>query len=155
MRRAKMERLRRRLGECVPVSLVFPNASLSLEEEVEVPAHHDDEDQDEEDAQASPIGRIWPSGIYEDQGGDEGEDEGDSITAYPSPERSPFLRPVNPISDHEVDNHDHLSDPIELASIEVVSASTLYANAHAQAQLAKVRMPFAWRRKLDVIVEHD
>jgi hypothetical protein len=88
LRRAKMERLRRRLGECVPVSLVFP-----------VVAEEDE-------------------GILDD----EEEDMGSVVDAHvPAPE-------------------------LEFS---------LGASAENDAHLASVRVPFLWRKRLDVIPEHD
>jgi hypothetical protein len=50
MRRAKMERLRRRLGECVPVALVFPKLQPEvIEEESETEEDEEEEDGDDDD----------------------------------------------------------------------------------------------------------
>lgn len=173
MRRAKMDRLRKLLGECVPVGLVFPNSSV---EDTTLPAHFDEEDEEEED-ELTPISMesgsrsftpayfdideydeeldsesvsISISSEYDDSQEPEfmnGDADADSLRAVRSPVHTP-TRPLSPLSD----THTAETEEMErTSSIEIFEAQL----AAADAQLAKVRVPFVWRRKLDVILEHE
>jgi hypothetical protein len=173
MRRAKMDRLRKILGECVPVGLVFPNSSV---EDTTLPAHFDEDEEEEDDEELTPISMESESRAftpayfdiddYDDEGLDSesvsisissecddtqeidaGNNDADSLRAVRSPVHTP-TRPLSPLSDTET---------VESADVDMTSSIEVFEAqlAAADAQLAKVRVPFVWRRKLDVILEHE
>lgn len=133
VRRAKMERLRRRLGECVPVELVFPRGA--------------------DDDGAGGLPHLTDRSFGEDE-------EGGAVARHEAEARVGIATKVGirraapPTAVVTRARSRSLGDVRDVGLVRA-GAAPAPAEEAGERHLAKTRVPFLWRKKLDVIVEQE
>lgn len=130
-----MERLRKRLGECVPVELVFPSITDTSFDEDSL-LEHDRSDEDHVRAESGGSDASARS-VAEAQLG--------VATKVDLCRAAPVLTRASK----------SLGDVRDVGAVLALVVEPMPREEEAERHLAQTRVPFLWRTKLEVIVEGE